>query len=109
MASVKTLGDPSQREESTNKSAFRIQAWGHPLESPAFIQHIKTELSQFYRDRMPFTSIQITRSNLKILYGIDQAPSDTYLSERLDEVDLQGYVKTTQLLQALQRGKELEG
>jgi len=30
---------------------------------------------------------ELVKANLQTLYGIDQAPSDTYLRERLDEVD----------------------
>ncbi len=54
--------------------------------------------------------MDLTRSNLKSLYGIKQAPSDTYLRERLDEVDPAHLRKNyTQLLQVLQRSKGLEG
>lgn len=49
-------------------------------------------------------------SNLKSLYGIERAPSDTRLRERLDEVDpgaLRGAFKA--VFAAVQRGKGLEG
>jgi hypothetical protein len=63
-------------------------------------------LLQFDQDR----NVDLTRSNLESLYGIEQAPSDTYLRERLDEVDPASLRKNyTQLLQLLQRGKGLEG
>ena len=63
-------------------------------------------LLQFDQDR----NTELTRSNLNSLYGIKQAPCDTYLRERLDEVDPQSLRKSyTQLLQLLQRGKGLEG
>ena len=63
-------------------------------------------LLQFDQDR----NVDLTRSNLKSLYGIKQAPSDTYLRERLDNVDPAHLRKNyTQLLQVLQRGKGLEG
>ena len=51
-----------------------------------------------------------TRSNLKNLYGVLRAPSDTRLRERLDEVDpgaLRGAFKA--VFAAVQRGKGLEG
>lgn len=53
---------------------------------------------------------EITRHNLHSLYGIKQAPCDTYLRERLDEVapaSLRAVYK--QLFSCLQRGKGLEG
>ena len=49
-------------------------------------------------------------ANLKSLYGVRRAPSDTRLRERLDEVDprsLRGAFKA--VFAALQRGKGLEG
>ena len=50
------------------------------------------------------------RSNLRSLYGIPQAPSDTYLRERLDKIDPIQLRKTFSTLFAqLQRGKGLEG
>ncbi len=63
-------------------------------------------LLQFDQDR----NVDLTRSNLKTLYGIKQAPSDTDLRERLDEVDPASLRKNyTQILQVLQRAKGLEG
>ena len=53
---------------------------------------------------------QRTRSNLKSLYGVRRAPSDTRLRERLDEVDpgeLRPAFKA--VFAAVQRGKGLEG
>ena len=48
--------------------------------------------------------------NLRSLYGIDRVPSDTYLRERLDEVEPQEAFRKIykQLFAALQRGKALE-
>ena len=64
-------------------------------------------LLQFDRDARHKTLI---RSNLKNLYGIERAPSDTALRERLDEVDPSGLRRTfTRLFHVLQRGKGLEG
>lgn len=53
---------------------------------------------------------EITRHNLRQLYGIERAPCDTSLRERLDEVDpehLRAAYK--RLFRCLQRGKGLEG
>lgn len=48
---------------------------------------------------------KLTRANLKSLYGIDQAPSDNYLRERLDAVNPVHLRKNyTNLLHLLQRG-----
>ena len=64
-------------------------------------------LLQFDRDARHKTLI---RSNLKSLYGIERAPSDTALRERLDEVD-PGVLRRAfkRGFAALQRGKGLEG
>ena len=63
-------------------------------------------LLQFDQDR----SAETQRANLKTLYGIERAPCDTRLRERLDEVaprQLRPLYQT--LFSALQRGKGLEG
>ena len=53
---------------------------------------------------------EVIRHNLKTLYGVERAPSDTYLRERLDEVDPQTLRQAyTTLFSLLQRGKGLEG
>ena len=64
-------------------------------------------LLQFDRDARHKALI---RSNLKSLYGIARAPSDTALRERLDEVD-PGVLRRAfkRVFAALQRGKGLEG
>lgn len=47
--------------------------------------------------------------NLHTLYGIQQIPSDTYLRERLDEIDPQYLQKPiNRIIAQLQRGKILE-
>src|SRR5690606_35822413 len=47
--------------------------------------------------------------NLKTLFGINHVPSDTYMRERLDEVDPQTLRRSFKVLFAqLQRGKGLE-
>jgi len=53
---------------------------------------------------------ETVRANLSTLYGVERAPCDTALRERLDEVDpreLRGAF--TRVFAALQRGKGLEG
>jgi len=64
-------------------------------------------LLQFERDRQETAT---TRANLKTLYGIERAPSDTRFRERLDALDpihLRPLYKT--LFAQLQRGKGLAG
>ena len=64
-------------------------------------------LLQFERDAR---TDEVVRANLKRLYGIERAPCDTALRERLDEVDpreLRGVFK--RVFAQLQRGKGLEG
>ncbi|MHA7865823.1 transposase [Flagellimonas marinaquae] len=48
------------------------------------------------------------RHNLKTLYGVEQVPSDTYMRERLDEVE-PGQLRSAfkACLSAIQRGKQL--
>ncbi|WPL12750.1 hypothetical protein [Thiorhodovibrio litoralis] len=63
-------------------------------------------LLQFDQDRKDATK----RANLRTLYGIERAPSDTWFRQRLDVMDpkhLRPLYKA--LLAALQRGKGLEG
>ena len=64
-------------------------------------------LLRFDRDTRSNTLI---RSNLKSLYGVKRAPSDTALRERLDTVDPQVLRQAfKRLFSVLQRGKGLEG
>lgn len=52
---------------------------------------------------------EIVKHNLKTLYGVERAPSDTYLRERLDEIDPRSLQKPINSVMAmLQRGKVLE-
>lgn len=54
-------------------------------------------------------SEKIIRHNLQSLYGIKQAPCDTYLRERLDEVEPKQLQKNiNRIIAQLQRGKVLE-
>lgn len=64
-------------------------------------------LLQFDRGR----DDDIIRHNLQTLYGIEQAPCDTYLRERLDDIDPIRYLRKpfTKAFHLLQRGKGLEG
>jgi len=52
----------------------------------------------------------ITRHNLKTLYKVNRAPSDTYMRERLDEIDPAKYLRKPfkKLLAEFQRSKYLE-
>ncbi len=53
---------------------------------------------------------EVIRHNLNTLYGIKRAPCDTYLRERLDDVDPSSLRQAyTTLFGLLQRGKGLEG
>ncbi len=62
-------------------------------------------LLQFDQDQ----NTDLIRSNLKSLYGIERAPCDTYLRERLDELDPKHLRKSyRRLFHVLQRGKGLQ-
>jgi hypothetical protein len=51
----------------------------------------------------------VIRHNLKTLYGVDIAPSDTYMRERLDQIDPRSIRPAfTTVFSLLQRGKVLE-
>lgn len=63
-------------------------------------------LLQFDKD---FHEEEMVKHNLQTLYGVKQVPSDTYLRERLDEVDPRYLQKTiNRIIAQLQRGKVLE-
>lgn len=63
-------------------------------------------LLQFNND---YYSDERIRHNLKHLYSVEQAPSDTYMRERLDSVDPKELRKVfTSIFANVQRGKELE-
>jgi hypothetical protein len=88
------------------KSGRKIPLVDHLMSGLAVFGLKYPSLLQFDRD----SNVEIIRSNLKSLYGIQQAPCDTYLRERLDEVDPQHLRKTySRLFAGLQRGKGLEG
>ncbi len=87
------------------KSGATIPLVDHLMAGLAVFGLKYPSLLQFDQDR----NVEITRSNLNSLYGIEQAPCDTYLRERLDTVDPRQLRKTyTGLFRALQRGKGLE-
>ena len=65
------------------KSGAAIPLSDHLMSGLAIFGLKYPSLLQFDQDR----NVELTRSNPKSLYGIQQAPSDTYLRERLDEVD----------------------
>lgn len=88
------------------KSGTTIPLADHLMSGLAIFGLKYPSLLQFDQER----NEELTRANLKSLYGITQAPSDTYLRERLDEVDPNHLRKSyTNLLRLLQRGKGLEG
>jgi hypothetical protein len=63
-------------------------------------------LLQFDEDH---NSIEAAKHNLKTLYKINAVPSDTYMRERLDEVDPRELRKPfAEIFSKLQRGKALE-
>ena len=65
-----------------------------------------SSLLQFDRD---YCSKEPIKHNLRTLYKVNQAPSDTYMRERLDEVDPQDVRKSFKAIFAqIQRGKLLE-
>lgn len=52
---------------------------------------------------------EVVKHNLKTLYNVEQVPSDTYLRERLDEVDPRSLQKPiNSVMERVQRGKVLE-
>lgn len=56
-----------------------------------------------------YNSDEVVRHNLHTLYNVQQMPSDTYMRERLDEVDPTGLRKAFKSIFAqVQRGKALE-
>lgn len=82
----------------------------------ALVDHLMSGLALFglkYPSLLQFENDcreEATRANLKTLYGVERAPSDTRFRERLDELDpshLRPLYKT--LFAQLQRGKGLEG
>ena len=88
------------------KSGCSIPLADHLMSGLAVFGLKYPSLLQFDQD----SNTEIIRSNLQSLYGIEQAPSDTYLRERLDEVDPRSLRKAyRKLFSVLQRGKGLEG
>ena len=89
-----------------SKPSSSIPLADHLMSGMAIFGLKYPSLLQFDQDRFG----ELTEPNLKSLYGILKAPSDTYLRERLDQVDPISLRQTyTQLFHYLQRGKGLEG
>ncbi len=87
-----------------------------PGNAIALVDHLMSGLALFglkYPSLLQFEHDcreETTRANLKALYGVERAPSDTRFRERLDALDpshLRPLYKT--LFAELQRGKGLEG
>jgi hypothetical protein len=56
-----------------------------------------------------YNSDELVQENLRSLYGVKQVPSDTYMRERLDEIDPKSLRKSFKAIFAqAQRGKALE-
>ena len=88
------------------KSGCKIPLVDHLMSGLAVFGLKYPSLLQFDQDQ----NVETIRSNLQTLYGIEQAPCDTYLRERLDEVDPE-QLRTAyrRLFSVSQRGKGLEG
>jgi len=121
VAKVVLMGAPFCRKylsiEGLLKEAHRVfrripDARGYDI---ALVDHLMSGLAIFglkYPALLQFDQDcreETTRANLKALYGIEQAPSDTCLRERLDALD-PCHIRPlyTALLSQLQRGKGLE-
>jgi len=88
------------------KSGCDIPLTDHLMSGLAVFGLKYSSLLQFDQDQ----NDEIIRANLHTLYGVEQAPCDTYLRERLDAVDPRHLRKAyTRLFSMLQRGKGLEG
>jgi len=88
------------------KSGCAIPLADHLMSGLAVFGLKYPSLLQFDQDQ----NVKLTQSNLQSLYGIGQAPCDTYLRERLDTVNPRHLRKAySRLLSELQRGKGLEG
>ena len=86
------------------KPSTQIPLVDHLLSGLAIFGLKYPSLLQFDQDR------ELIASNLHTLYGVSQIPSDTYLRERLDEVDPKSLRRAfSDVFAALQRGKGLEG
>jgi len=88
------------------KSGCDIPLTDHLMSGLAVFGLKYPSLLQFDQDQ----NDEIIRANIHSLYGVEQAPCDTYLRERLDEVDPRHLRKAySSLFSVLQRGKGLEG
>ena len=88
-----------------------------PMGTISLVDHLMSCLAIFslkYPSLLQFDNGRhdaVVRHNLQTLYGIEQAPCDTYLRERLDDIDPIRYLRKsfTKAFHLLQRGKGLEG
>ena len=89
-----------------DKKASTIPLADHLMSGLAVFGLKFPSLLQFDRGR----DDEIIRHNLQTLYGIAQAPCDTYLRERLDDIDPACHLRKpfTKAFHLLQRGKGLE-
>ncbi len=90
-----------------DKPGYEIPLVEHLMSGLAVFGLKYPSLLQFQRDSREGTT---TAANLRTLYGIERAPSDTCFRERLDELEpsqLRPLYKS--LLALLQRGKGLDG
>lgn len=87
------------------KKTAKISQTDHLMSGLAIFSLKYPSLLQFDNGR----SDEIVRHNLQALYGVQQAPCDTYLRERLDNIDPHSLRKPfTKAFSLLQRGKGLE-
>ena len=94
--------------ESTadSKKASKIPVVDHLVSDLAIFSLKYLSLLKFDNSR----NNEIVLHNLQTLYGIQQAPRDTYLYEHLDEIESRHLSKAfTKVFSLLQRGKGLEG
>ena len=98
------------------RKEFKAISETKPTAAIPLADHLMSGLAIFglkYPSLLQFDNCRhdaIVRHNLQTLYGIEQAPCDTYLRERLDEVDPRTLRKAfKRAFSLLQRGKGLEG
>lgn len=103
LASVRQTFDSIPDEDTRSQ----ITLTDHLMSGLAMFGLKYPSLLQFDKDSR---GDDITRHNLRTLYGIRQAPCDTFLRERLDRLKPTHLRRAyRQLFSALQRGKGLEG
>ena len=111
----KHLGLPGMLSEV--RKAFKVIPDGVTRYQTPLVDHLMSGLAMFglkYSSLLQFDkdsrNDEATRHNLRTLYGIQKAPCDTALRERLDRINpKQLQCVYRKLFAALQRGKGLEG